>query len=518
MKTSRTLLPIVLLLLVGLLLGACSRSGDEPETPDSTPTVEDTTPSADDASNDSADGPDDGPSDVAAADGDGAPEEDSSTPASTPATDEWGDDVVATMNGRPLYEEDLDREYRGVLAQYQQVYAQFGQDFSSRLVGAAGRELSLNMMLEAINRLSAREVLQAEAEARNVEIDEETLDARFNDLYDQFLEDRGMSAAEFEEYMRTAGGDMDEFLRTSRRSVRERLLVEALQPLVLDPVELTDADVEAFFEENIDTYHRPEQAQASHILLESEEDARAVLERLEAGADFAEVAREESTGPSGPTGGKLGWFAEGQMVPEFEEAAFALDVGEISDIVETEFGFHIILKTGHRDAETPGLEDIHAQVRADAEQEALDEAFGSWYEARHAEADIQIMEPVLAAMKLQLTDPEAGRAALEDLLDDPTVDDPFLPYLIGVSYERDRLNAITRRTEILEDELDDATQQEELDRLETDIDRSTQMAIAMYEQAIEQVGSDPSILSRLEEISPQPQTPSSTQTPTEEGS
>jgi parvulin-like peptidyl-prolyl isomerase len=85
-----------------------------------------------------------------------------------------------------------------------------------------------------------------------------------------------------------------------------------------------------------------EQVWARHILLENEDTAQDLLDQLDEGADFGDLAREFSTGPSGPSGGDLGWFAQGQMVEPFEEAAFAAEVGEIVGPVETQFGFHII--------------------------------------------------------------------------------------------------------------------------------------------------------------------------------
>ena len=85
-----------------------------------------------------------------------------------------------------------------------------------------------------------------------------------------------------------------------------------------------------------------EQVWARHILLEDEETAQDLLDQLDEGADFGDLAREFSTGPSGPTGGDLGWFARGQMIEPFEEAAFAAEVGDIVGPVETQFGFHII--------------------------------------------------------------------------------------------------------------------------------------------------------------------------------
>ena len=115
-----------------------------------------------------------------------------------------------------------------------------------------------------------------------------------------------------------------------------------------------------------------EQVHARHILVETEEEAQQVLERLEAGEDFAALANELSTDPASE-GGELGWFPRGQMVAEFEEAAFALQPGEISDPVQTSFGYHII-ELLERDPDRPLEESMLAQVRAAALSDWIEEA------------------------------------------------------------------------------------------------------------------------------------------------
>ena len=117
---------------------------------------------------------------------------------------------------------------------------------------------------------------------------------------------------------------------------------------------------------------------AAHILLETEEAAQDILTRLEAGDDFAELAAENSIGPSGPNGGALGWFGAGMMVPEFEAAVFELEVGEVSPPVQTQFGWHVVLLNETRETPPPSLEDVQAELeeglrrgRVDARLEEL---------------------------------------------------------------------------------------------------------------------------------------------------
>lgn len=113
---------------------------------------------------------------------------------------------------------------------------------------------------------------------------------------------------------------------------------------------------------------------ASHILVETQADAEALIVALAEGADFAQLAQESSIGPSGPNGGELGWFTAGMMVPSFEEAVFALSVGEVSPPVETQFGWHVIVLNDTREQVPPTLDEVREELedglrRARMEQE-----------------------------------------------------------------------------------------------------------------------------------------------------
>ena len=110
---------------------------------------------------------------------------------------------------------------------------------------------------------------------------------------------------------------------------------------------------------------------ASHLLVETEIEAAAARARILDGAEFADVAREISTGPTGPNGGNLGWFGDGQMVPEFEEAVKSLEIGGLSEPVQTQFGWHIVTLNDTREAEAPGLEDLRQELTAEVRDAAI---------------------------------------------------------------------------------------------------------------------------------------------------
>jgi peptidyl-prolyl cis-trans isomerase C len=125
---------------------------------------------------------------------------------------------------------------------------------------------------------------------------------------------------------------------------------------------------------------------ARHILLKTEAEALEVIKALDGGADFAELAKEKSTGPSGPRGGDLGYFGKGQMVPEFETAAFALDAGSYSSTpVKTQFGYHVIKVEESRQAKPKTFEESVEELRA----AAAEEAGGQYVDSLRSKAEIE---------------------------------------------------------------------------------------------------------------------------------
>lgn len=164
---------------------------------------------------------------------------------------------------------------------------------------------------------------------------------------------------------------------------------------VVDAV--SDADVKARYDKEIAALPKQEEVSVRHILVKTEEEAKAIIAELDAGKDFAELAKEKSTDPNKSEGGDLGYFTKGRMVPEFEEAAFAMEKGTYSKTpVKTQFGFHVIKVEDKRDAPPPAFDQVAQQIRqlvmrdkyleliakAKTEQkiEILDEALRKGYE------------------------------------------------------------------------------------------------------------------------------------------
>ncbi|WP_054738532.1 peptidylprolyl isomerase [Cellulosilyticum ruminicola] len=131
---------------------------------------------------------------------------------------------------------------------------------------------------------------------------------------------------------------------------------------LLNNVTVTPEEVKTYFMAHRDAFKKPETAKASHILVDTEDKAKEILAKIHGGLDFAEAAKKYSSCPSSAQGGSLGEFTRGRMVPEFDAAVFAMEVGQVSDPVKTQFGYHIIKLDDFSPEEPSKLEEIENQV------------------------------------------------------------------------------------------------------------------------------------------------------------
>lgn len=134
---------------------------------------------------------------------------------------------------------------------------------------------------------------------------------------------------------------------------------------------------------------------ASHILVETEDEAIAIKAELDAGADFPGLAREKSTGPSGPNGGSLGWFGKGMMVKPFEDTVLTLEVGEISNPVETQFGWHVLILNDMRDIAAPTLDEVRGQLAETLRTEAVEAAIEAVLSTTDVQKSEEAIDPAL---------------------------------------------------------------------------------------------------------------------------
>lgn len=197
------------------------------------------------------------------------------------------------------------------------------------------------------------------------------------------------------------GLDDDEEFQRQMAFLRERALHSAfIEQQVAASV--TDEEVRARYDQEIANTPPTNEVRARHIIVDSEEKAKELIAELDGGADFEELAKANSTDGAAQQGGDLGYFGQGQMVPEFEEAAFAMDVGEHSaEPVQTQFGWHVIKVEDKRQQQPPAFEQVGPQIRSILLRERY---FQTVEEIREA-ADIEISD---AELKATLDEMEAA--------------------------------------------------------------------------------------------------------------
>jgi foldase protein PrsA len=267
--------------------------------------------------------------------------------ASNVSTGNVGQEAVATVNEEAITANDL----------YQLMLKQVGP--------------------QAVDQLIVERLVDREAAKANIQVTDEDLNAEIDKIKANFPDEET-----FNQQLVTAGYTLE--------SLKEQLVSQVKITKLVEPqVTVTDEDLQKYYDENKATYETAEQVRASHILVETKEEAEEILTLIKGGADFAELAKERSKDGSAAQGGDLNFFGKGQMVPEFEEAAFALEVGGVSEIVESQFGFHIIKVTDKKAATTATFEEKKEEIRETLTQQKLGERTQTYIEELRSAAKIE---------------------------------------------------------------------------------------------------------------------------------
>lgn len=268
-------------------------------------------------------------------------------------------------------------------------------------VGARGDQLDLLTRLrkEAMNLLIEQVLVAQAAEKAGVKADPDAVGKAFDELRSVFDSDEAFQ-------MKLEG---DGFTAASLRRHLGRMMAaqQYLDEIRKEAANVNDADLERYYDENRNRLTLPEQVRVRHILITwkpmGKPDDRAfiresmqpILERARAGEDFAALAREFSDDyATRQAGGDTGFFHRGQMAPAFEEAAFALQLGEISDVVETSFGVHIIKLEERQEEELLSLEDIRDQLLDHVRNERAEQAVRTEIDRLADAADIKVLIPL----------------------------------------------------------------------------------------------------------------------------
>ncbi|UTE78567.1 peptidylprolyl isomerase [Rossellomorea sp. KS-H15a] len=230
----------------------------------------------------------------------------------------------------------------------------------------------------ALDTLIAEKIVKLESEKKDLTVKDSEIKKELENIKGQYDSEEA-----FNEALASSGSDLD----SVKENIKTYLLTEKL---LKDRVKITDDQIKEYFEVNKDTFAQKEQVEASHILVDDEKTAQEVKKKLDDGGDFAELAKEYSTDTSNAdSGGELGYFGKGEMVTEFDDKAFSMKKGEISEPVKTEFGYHIIKVTGKKEAKEAVLADHKDEIKDILFDQALQTEYGTWLAEKKKEYKIE---------------------------------------------------------------------------------------------------------------------------------
>jgi peptidyl-prolyl cis-trans isomerase C len=214
----------------------------------------------------------------------------------------------------------------------------------------------------------------------------------------QFVENMALNDLLFLEGSKS-NFDKDPEIDRQVTDLRKRLVVQRVMRQYQTPPEISNADVQKQYDDNPNLYSTT-QVKASHILVKDEATAKGILAELKEHPEkFETLAQEKSIDTTtAKKGGDLGMFGQGRMVPEFEKVAFALKVGELSDVVKTQFGYHIIKVTDRKEGERKPLDQVKEQIRASMRNKAMQDRIQGHYEQLKKDAGLKIDEDALAKL------------------------------------------------------------------------------------------------------------------------
>lgn len=270
--------------------------------------------------------------------------------------------VIVTINGKAIKEKDIAPEIEKRIGAQMQRMSGMGwpmNDETKAMMADQMRDQVVDMTVD-------KELIDKQLKAKKIDVNDSDINTRFESM----VKDSGQKLEEIEAMLAKQGVG----IKDVKEQIGRQLSLEKLYEADASYKAVTEADVNKFYTDNPQYFQQPEQVQASHILVKVDEKADeaakkaakekidGILKKVKGGGDFAALAKENSDCPSKDRGGDLGLFGRGQMVPAFETAAFGMKVGDISDVVETQFGYHIIKVTDKKEPKTTSLEEAKPKI------------------------------------------------------------------------------------------------------------------------------------------------------------
>ena len=235
-----------------------------------------------------------------------------------------------------------------------------------------------SMVLYKLEDMTTSKLIEQEAKANNVTVTDQDMDKELTIFKESFG-----SVQEYNLALQNRGLTLD--------SVKEQLRSQIeIRKILLPQTKVTEDQIQAYYNENKDAFGNPEELEASHILVDTEQEAKDIITQLNKGADFATLAKQKSKDTSNSTeGGNLGYFQRGVLELNFENAAYALKVGELSkQPAKSTFGYHVIKVTGHKDAAIRPLDEVKEKIKWKLEDEAVHSLYIDWMAGLKSKATI----------------------------------------------------------------------------------------------------------------------------------
>lgn len=295
------------------------------------------------------------------------------------------DAVVASVDKEVILRSELLDEIAPLLATLQSTGVS-GQE------AAADAEKALR---EALDQAIERKILYRQAQLAGLEVPEKDVEERLNKIKKQYA-----SQDDFLKLLEEAGETISDFRDRLRKQIMAISMGMRKRQEFEKEAVISEAEVSQYYTDHASEFARPERVRLRRIFLSADKDAQAralVKARIEAlrdelllGADFATLAREHSSGPDAAEGGLVGWVVRGDLVPELENAAFTAESGAISDIVETEWGFHLLKVEVHEQAGQAAYEEVRTEIEPRLRAHYADERYRKWMEELRKRSRVRV--------------------------------------------------------------------------------------------------------------------------------
>lgn len=294
--------------------------------------------------------------------------------------------VVAMINGKAIHTNELDLAVRQFLIRLGK-----NPDFF------VNQPKDTVIYREALNWLISLDLLAEEADKNNIKVDENKIELTFNNFKRNFP-----SEQKFLDFLAENDLSLENFKNKLADEIKVQQLLD--QKITSKIAEITEQEALEYFNANSDKFLQNEQIRVHHILIKviepndskkvevAENKARWILDKIKQGGNFEALARQYSEDPSAFKGGDLGFFARGDMIKEFEDVAFALKIGEVSNAVRTPIGFHIIKLTEKKSSQLIPFQEVASQVKALLKQERSNSLFEDYVNELKSKAKIKVKD------------------------------------------------------------------------------------------------------------------------------